>query len=97
MEAVGGLASPKNAIIVVVASCCSIKLNSYLAYFTSSRFFIFSSCRGNPHFLGISASRLLSRHNKISFGSLVTGKTPLPRVLIDFLAGKVKSLKRATF
>ena len=41
MEAVGGLASPKNATIVVVASCCSIKLISYLAYFTSSRFLSF--------------------------------------------------------
>ena len=83
MEAVGGLASLKNATVVVVASCCSIKLISYLAYFTSSRFF-FSSCRGNPPFLGISPSSLLSRHNKISFGSLVSGQIPLPRVLIDF-------------
>ena len=30
MEAVGGLASLKNASIVEVASCCSIKLISYL-------------------------------------------------------------------
>ena len=98
MEAVGSLASPKNATIVVVASCCSIKLISYLAgLFYLQWIFIFSSCRGNPHFLGIAASRLLSTHNKIYFGSLVTGQTPLPRVLIDFLAGKVKSLKRATF
>ena len=97
MEAVRGLASPKNATIVVVASCCSIKLISYLAYFISSGFLSFLSCRGNTPFLGISASRLLSRPNKIYFGSLVTGQIPLPCVLIDFLAGKVKCLKRATF
>ena len=84
MEAVGGLASPKNATIVVVASCCYIKLISYLAYFTSSGFLSFLPAEETLLFLGISASRLLSRHNKISFGSLVTGQFPLPRVLIDF-------------
>ena len=41
MEAVGGLASPKNATIVVVTSYCPIKLISYLAYFTSSGFLSF--------------------------------------------------------
>ena len=84
MEAVGGLASPKNATIVVVASCCSIKLISYLACFTSSGFLSFLPAEETLIFLRISASKLLSRHNKISFGSLVTGQIPLTRVLIDF-------------
>ena len=85
MEAVGGLASPKKATIVVVASCCAIKLISYLAgLFYLQWIFIFSSCRGNSPFLGITASRLLSRQNKKKFGSLVTGQIPLHRVLIDF-------------
>ena len=82
MEAVGGLAAPKNAPIVVVASCCFIKLISYLAYFTSSGFLSFHPAEETLIYLEYRLLSFLSRHNKISFGSLMTWQTPPPRVLI---------------
>ena len=98
MEAAGGLASPKNATIFVVASCCSIKLISYLAYFTSSGFLSFLPAKEILLFLEY---RLLGFFPGITKFLLVlfleTRQIPLPRVLLDVLAGKVKSLKRATF